>query len=66
VVIWCAEKGIRKSTEIFWVDESKAAISRCEASGRKFTGPKKGRFPEIDDAVFMFFQEMQDWTVCEL
>jgi hypothetical protein len=26
-------------------------------SRRKFTGPKKGQFPEIDDAVFMFVQE---------
>jgi hypothetical protein len=74
-VIQCAEeKGNRKAAAIFGVDESKfplwrkhkAAISGCEASQRKFTGPKKGRFPEIDDAVFMFFQEMQDWTVCEL
>jgi hypothetical protein len=32
-------------------------ISRCEASWRKFTGPKKGLFPEIDDEVFMFFHE---------
>jgi hypothetical protein len=36
---------------------NKAAISECEASRRKFTGPKKGRFPEIDDAVFTFLQE---------
>jgi hypothetical protein len=50
---------------MFGVDESnirlwqkhKAAISGCEASQRKFTGSKKGQFPEIDDAVFMFFQE---------
>jgi hypothetical protein len=35
----------------------KTAISRCEASQRKFTGPKKGRFPEIDNAVFTIFQE---------
>jgi hypothetical protein len=27
-------------------------------SRRKFTGPKKGRFPEIEDAVFTFFQEI--------
>jgi hypothetical protein len=26
-------------------------------SRRKFTGPKKGQFPEIDDAVFTFFEE---------
>jgi hypothetical protein len=32
----------------------------------KFTGTKKGQFPEIGDAVFTFFQETQDWTVCEL
>jgi hypothetical protein len=39
--------------------ENKAAISGCEASRRKFTGPKKGRFPKIDDAVFTFFQEIR-------
>jgi hypothetical protein len=36
---------------------TKTAISGCEASWREFTGPKKGRFPETDDAVFTFFQE---------
>jgi hypothetical protein len=65
-VIRCAvDKGNRKATAIFGVDESnvrlwrkhKAAISRCEASRRKFTGPKKGQFPETDDAVFTFLQE---------
>jgi hypothetical protein len=65
-VIWCTEgKGNRKAAAIFGVDESnvqlwrkhKAAISGCEASRRKFTGPKKGQFPEIDHAVFTFFQE---------
>jgi hypothetical protein len=75
-VIWCAEeKGKCKAAAIFGVDESnirlwrkqKTVISRCKASQRKFSGPKKGRFPEIDDAVFTFFKrEMQDWTVCEL
>jgi len=65
-VIRCAEdKGNRKAAAIFGVDESnvrlwrkhKAAIRGCEASRKKFTGPKKGRFPEIDDAVFAFFQD---------
>ena len=65
-VIRCAEEnGNRKATAIFGVDESnvrlwwkhKAAISGCEASRRKFTGPKKEQFPAIDDAVFTFFQE---------
>ena len=37
--------------------KTKAAISGFEASRKKFTGPKKGRFPEIDDAVFKFFHE---------
>jgi hypothetical protein len=42
-------------------------ISGCEESRRKFTGFRKGRFPEIDDVVFTFFpRETQDWTVCEL
>jgi hypothetical protein len=50
-VIWCSEeKGNRKAAAIFGVDESnvrlwrkhKASISGCEASQRKFTGPKKG------------------------
>jgi hypothetical protein len=64
-VIQCAEKGNRKATAIFGVyvsyiqlwQKHKGVISGCEASQRKFTGPRKGRFPEIDDAVFMFFQE---------
>jgi hypothetical protein len=65
-VIRCVEeKGNRKAAAIFGVNESNvllwrkhiAAISGCEASRRKFTGPKKGRFPEIDEAVFKFFQE---------
>jgi hypothetical protein len=51
-VIWCAEdKGNRKAVANFEVDEShirlwrkhKAAINGCEASRKKFTGPKKGR-----------------------
>ena len=75
-VIRCAEdKGNRKAAAIFGVDESnvrlwrkhKAAISGCEASRNKFTGRKKGRFPETDDAGFTFFQDKtQYWTVCEL
>jgi hypothetical protein len=65
-VIWCAEeKGNRKATAVFGINECNvrlwwkhnAAISGCGASRRKFTGPKKGQFPEIDDAVFKFFQE---------
>jgi len=65
-VILCAEdKGNRKAAAIFEVYESNvllwrkhmAAISGCEASRKKLTGPKKGRFPKIDDAVFKFFRE---------
>jgi hypothetical protein len=65
-VIRCSEeKGNCKAAAIFGVDESnirlwqkhKTLISGREASRRKFTGPKKGRFPEIDDAVFTFFQD---------
>jgi hypothetical protein len=40
---------------LWW--KHKAPISGCEASQKKFTGPKKGRFPETDDAGFKFFQE---------
>jgi hypothetical protein len=63
-VIRCAEeKGNRKAAAIIGVDESnirlwlqhKAAISGFEVSQRN--GLRKGRFPEIDDAVFIFFQE---------
>jgi len=59
-VIRCAEeKGNRKAAAIFGINESNvrlwrnhnAAIGGCEASRRKFSGPKKGRFPEIDDAL---------------
>jgi hypothetical protein len=61
VILGTEEKGNCKAATIFGVDESnvrlwrkhKAAISGFEASGRKFTG----RFPEIDDGFFTFFQE---------
>ena len=65
-VIRCAEdKGSRKAAAIFRVDESnvrlrwkhKAPISRFEASRKKFTVTKKGGFPEIDDAVFIYVLE---------
>jgi hypothetical protein len=63
-VIQCAEeKENRKAAAIFGVDEKnfrlwrkhKTAFRECEASLTKFTGPKKGRFPETDNAVFTFF-----------
>jgi hypothetical protein len=31
--------------------------SECEASWKKFNGPKKGRFPETDVAIFYCSQE---------
>jgi hypothetical protein len=40
----------------------KAAMSKCEASRNKFSGPKKGQFLEIDDAVLMFLQKRQKWN----
>jgi hypothetical protein len=64
-VVRCTEqKGNRKAAEIFEVYESnvplclkhKAAMSEYGASQNKFTGPKKGSFLEIDEAVFMFFK----------
>ena len=65
-VTQCAEDKVnRKAAVILGVDESnvrlwrkhKAATSRCEASQKKFTLPKKGQFPETDNAVFIFFHE---------
>ena len=65
-VIQCTQdKGNRKAAAIFGVDKSnvwlwqkhKAAIRGCEVSRKKFTGSKKGRSPEIDDALFTFFHE---------
>jgi hypothetical protein len=70
-VLWCTEdKGNCKAAAVLKVDESnvrlrrkqKAAISGREVSRKKFAGPKKGRFPEIDDAILTFSQEMQDWN----
>jgi len=55
-VFQCAVFGVDESNVRLW-QKHKAAISGCEASQKKFTGPKKGRFPETDDAVFTFFQE---------
>ena len=71
-VIQCTdEKGNRKAAAIFGVDESnvrlwrkhKTAFRGCEASLRKFTGPKKGRFPETDNAVFTFFQDKLSYCI---
>ena len=65
-IIRCTEeKENHKAAAIFGVNESNirlwrkrnASIGGREASRRKFSGPKKGRFPEIDDAGFKFFQE---------
>jgi hypothetical protein len=41
-------------------------ISKCDVLQKKFTGPKKGQFPEIDDAVLTFFfsGEAQEWNNC--
>jgi hypothetical protein len=65
-VFWCTEeKGNHKTGPIFGVDETnvrpwwkhKAVISESDMSQKKFIQPKKGQFPETDDAVFTFFQE---------
>jgi len=65
-IFWCAEvKRNGNAATIFEDDESnvrlrrkhKAAISVCEASRKKITGPKKWRCTETDDAVFTFFHE---------
>ena len=53
VIRYAEDKGNCKAAANFGVDESnirlwrkhKAAISGCEASRKKFTEPKKGRFP---------------------
>ena len=37
--------------------ETQGSDQRVKASRKKFTGRKKGRFPEIDYAIFTFFQE---------
>jgi hypothetical protein len=73
-IVQCTgEKGRRKAITMFGVGESnvqlwqkhKAMINECKASQKKFTGPKKGRFPKIDDAVFALLPgEMQDCFHC--
>jgi hypothetical protein len=45
--------GADKSNVQLW-QKHMVANSGCEVSQRKFTGPK-GKFLEIDDAVFTFF-----------
>jgi hypothetical protein len=70
VVLCIEEKGNCKATAISGVDENnvrlwrkhKAVISKCEVSQKKFTGSKKGQFPETDDVVFTVFQKTQDWS----
>jgi hypothetical protein len=48
--------GVVKRSIRLW-QKHKAVISKCEASRKKFTGPKKGQFPNIYDAGFTFIQE---------
>jgi hypothetical protein len=43
----------------------RSTVAETQRSDQRVLGvaaPKKGRFPEIDDAV----RETQEWTVCEL
>lgn len=68
-VIKCAEEiGNRAAGEKHSVDESsvrrwrrlKIELSKCKRGRKSFSGPRKGRFPDIDASVLTFFTELRN------
>jgi hypothetical protein len=72
-VVGCVGQKANRAAAIIGVDEGniwlwqkhKAVDSECEKSQRRLTRPKEGRFPEVDDTVFTFFEtdSRLKWTV---
>lgn len=65
VILYAEEHGNRKAAKEFGVAESnirlwrqqRIAIFACKAARKKFTGPRKGRHPEVDEEVLKFILE---------
>lgn len=65
VIMFAEQKGNRAAERDFGISEcnvrrwrsGKKAIFNCRSTSKAFTGPKRGRYPAVDDAVARFVVE---------
>uniref|UniRef100_A0ABI7Y6E8 HTH CENPB-type domain-containing protein n=1 Tax=Felis catus TaxID=9685 RepID=A0ABI7Y6E8_FELCA len=67
VIVYAEKHGNRAAGRTFGISEAnirrwrndRASIFTCKATTKCFTGPKKGRYPQVDEAVLCFVGEMR-------
>lgn len=67
VIVYAEKHGNRAAGRTFGISEANVrrwrndrhSIFSCKATTKCFTGPKKGRYPEVDEAVLCFVSEMR-------
>jgi len=67
VIVYAEKHGNRAAGRTFGISEAnirrwrsdRHSIFSCKATTKCFTGPKKGRYPEVDEAVLRFVSEMR-------
>lgn len=65
VIVYAEEHGNRAAGRVFDINEAnirrwrndRSSIFSCKATTKCFTGPKKGRYPQVDEAVLRFVNE---------
>lgn len=66
VIVYAEKHGNRAAGRTFGISEANVrrwrndrnSIFTCKATTKCFTGPKKGRYPQVDEAVLCFVSEM--------
>lgn len=66
VIVYAEKHGNRAAGRTFGISEAnirrwrsdRHSIFSCKATTKCFTGPKKGRYPQVDEAVLRFVSEM--------
>ncbi|GFX08846.1 pogo transposable element with KRAB domain [Trichonephila clavipes] len=66
-ILYAKENGNRAAARKFDTDEANIRrwrkqsekIFACKSATKSFTGPKKGRYPEVDDTVAQFVREVR-------
>lgn len=67
VIVYAEKHGNRAAGRTFGISEAnirrwrndRHSIFSCKATTKCFTGPKKGRYPQVDEAVLCFVSEMR-------
>lgn len=67
VIVYAEKHGNRAAGRTFGTSEANVrrwrndrhSIFSCKATTKCFTGPKKGRYPQVDEAVLCFVSEMR-------